>query len=142
MKSYLAKTGEIDRKWILVDASEAPLGRLAVMIANALRGKDEPTYTPHIDAGKFVVVINAAKVVFTGKKGTEKVYESYSGYRSGHKFTTSEELRTKNPERMVREAVWGMMPKGRLGRALYRKLKVYPGAEHPHEAQHPEKISL
>jgi len=142
MKTYLAKTGEVDRKWILVDASEAPVGRLAVIIANALRGKDEPTYTPHIDAGKFVVVVNAAKAVFTGKKNTEKVYESYSGYRSGHKFATAAELRQKDPERMIREAVWGMMPKGRLGRALYRKLKVYPGAEHPHEAQHPEKISL
>lgn len=142
MKTYLAKTGEVDRKWVLVDAAEAPLGRLAVMIANALRGKDEPTYTPHIDAGKFVIVINAADAVFTGKKSADKTYESYSGYRSGHKVVKASEVRSKNPERLIKEAVWGMMPKGRLGRAMFRKLKVYVGSEHPHEAQQPAKITL
>ena len=142
MKTYLAKVGEIERKHLLFDASEAPLGRLAVKVANALRGKDKPTYTPHIDTGNFVIVVNAGKAVLTGNKSTDKTYESYSGYRSGHKIVTADVVREKNPERMVKEAVWGMLPKGRLGRAIYRKLKVYPGLEHPHTAQQPEKVSL
>ncbi len=142
MKTYLAKTGEIEREYVLVDASEAPVGRLAVMIANALRGKDKPTYTPHIDTGAFVVVINAAKAVFTGRKGTEKEYENYSGFSSGHKVVTAKEIRAKNPERFIEDAVWGMMPKGRLGRAQFSKLRVYAGAEHPHTAQQPRKLTL
>lgn len=142
MKTYLAKTGEIERKWVIVDASEAPVGRLAVMIANALRGKDEPTYTPHIDTGKFVVVINASRAVLTGRKNTRKVYASYSGYRSGYKEITADKLRESNPERIIEDAVWGMMPHGRLGRAQFGKLKVYAGGDHPHASQNPEKISL
>lgn len=142
MKTYLAKVGEIERKHLLFDASEAPLGRLAVKVANALRGKDKPTYTPHIDTGNFVIVVNAANVVLTGHKNTNKTYESYSGHRSGHKIVTADVVREKNPERMVKEAVWGMLPKGRLGRSIYRKLKVYPGLEHPHSAQQPEKVSF
>jgi len=141
MKTYLAKTGEIERKHVVFDAASAPLGRLAVKIANALRGKDRPTYTPHIDTGCFVIVINADKAVLTGSKEDTKVYESYSGYRSGHKFALAKDVRVKSPERMVREAVWGMLPKGRLGRAQYAKLKVYAGTEHPHIAQNPEQAN-
>ena len=142
MKTYLAKTGEIEREYILFDASEAPVGRLAVRIANALRGKDKPTYTPHIDTGAFVIVINAGKSVFTGRKGEEKVYVDYTGYRSGYKERTAKELRGHNPERFIKDAVWGMMPHGRLGRAQFSKLKVYAGAEHPHMAQQPREIKM
>lgn len=142
MKTYLAKVGEIERKYVLFDASEASVGRLAVKIANALRGKDKPTYTPHIDTGDFVIVVNAENAVLTGNKSTEKEYESYSGYRGGRKIVTADVVRAKHPERIIKEAVWGMLPKGRLGRAMYRKLKVYPGMEHPHAAQKPVKVSL
>jgi len=142
MKTYLAKTGEIQREHVLFDASEAPVGRLAVRIVNALRGKDKPTYTPHIDTGVFVIVINAEKAVFTGRKSTEKIYVDYSGYRSGYKERTAKEIREKNPERLIEDAVWGMMPHGRLGREQFRKLRVYAGAEHPHTAQQPRKITM
>lgn len=142
MKTYLAKTGELERKYILFDADGLPLGRLAVKIANALRGKDRPTYTPHIDAGNFVIVINASKVLLTGNKEKNKIYQKYTGHRSGLQEITAEKVRERNPERMIEEAVWGMMPKGRLGRALYKKLKVYPGAEHPHAAQKPETVKV
>ncbi|MDD4816782.1 MAG: 50S ribosomal protein L13 [Victivallaceae bacterium] len=142
MKTYLAKTGEIKREHVIVDASEAPVGRLAVLIANALRGKDKPTYTPHIDTGAFVIVINAKKAVFTGRKSTEKQYESFSGYPGGRKVVSAKEVREKNPERIIEEAVWGMMPKGRLGRAQFGKLRVYAGEEHPHTAQQPRKLTL
>ena len=142
MKTYLAKAGEFERKYVLFDAANVPLGRLAVKIANSLRGKDRPTYTPHVDTGSFVIVINAEKVLLTGAKNENKMYESFSGYRSGHKFTKASEIRAKKPELMNREAVWGMLPKGRLGRAQYAKLKVYAGAEHPHAAQNPEPVKL
>ncbi len=142
MKTYLAKTGEIEREYILFDASEAPLGRLAVKIVNALRGKDKPTYTPHIDTGNFVIVINAAKAVLTGKKSMEKMYQTYSGHPSGQKDFTAETMRDKHPERMVKSAVWGMLPKGRLGRSHLRKLKVYAGTDHPHASQNPVKVTL
>ena len=142
MKTYLAKVGEIQPEHILFDASEAPVGRLAVAIANALRGKDKPTYTPHIDTGAFVIVVNASKAVFTGHKNERKVYVDFSGYRSGRTETTAEKVRESNPERIIRDAVWGMMPHGRLGRAQFAKLKVYAGAEHPHTAQNPRKITM
>ena len=142
MKTFLAKAGEIERKYVLFDAANVPLGRLAVKIANSLRGKDRPTYTPHVDTGCFVVVINADKVLLTGNKDENKIYEAYSGYRSGHTFAKAKEVRAKNAERMIREAVWGMLPKGRLGRAQYAKLKVYNGAEHPHAAQNPELVKI
>lgn len=142
MKTYLAKNGEIEREYILFDASEAPVGRLAVKIANALRGKDKPTYTPHVDTGNFVIVINAENAVFTGKKNTDKKYVNFSGYRGGLKEYTADEIRENNPERLIRDAVWGMMPHGRLGRAQFRKLKVYAGSEHPHEAQNPKKVTV
>lgn len=142
MKTYLAKPGELTRRCVVVDASGATLGRLAVKVANALRGKDKPTYTPHVDTGDFVVVINASEVFLTGKKSQNKIYQSYSGHRGGLKEVTAVQVREKNPERMIREAVWGMMPKGRLGRAMFKKLRVYAGAEHRHEAQKPETMSI
>ncbi len=142
MKTYLAKNGEVEQKHLLFDASEAPLGRLAVVVANALRGKDKPTYTPHVDTGDYVVVINAEKAVLTGNKETRKIYQDFSGYRGGQKEYTAEQIRDSKPERLVQDAVWGMMPKGRLGRAQFRKLKVYAGAEHPHAAQNPVKVDL
>ena len=140
MKSYLAKTGEIKRNHILVDADGVVLGRMAVKIVNALRGKDKPTYTPHIDTGAFVIVINAQKVLLTGNKETQKKYQDFSGYRGGLKEYTADQIRAKHPERLVKDAVWGMLPHGRLGRKIFKKLKVYAGAEHPHEAQQPEKL--
>ncbi len=141
MKTYLAKRGEIERKHIVFDAANVPLGRLAVKIANALRGKDQPTYTPHVDTGAIVIVVNADKVLLTGNKEIGKIYQTYTGYRSGLKTARAEEVRAKHPDMLIREAVWGMLPKGRLGRAQYRKLKVYAGAEHPHAAQNPEKAN-
>ncbi len=142
MKTFLAKVGEIDRKYIIFDADGVVAGRLAVRIANALRGKDKPTYTPHIDTGNFVIVVNAAKIKLTGKKEERKIYESYSGFRSGLKKLKASEVRAKKPERIIQDAVWGMLPHGRLGRELFKKLKVYPGAEHPHKAQNPEVAKL
>ena len=142
MKTYLAKKGEIEKRFLLFDASEAPLGRMAVVIANALRGKDQPTYTPHTDTGANVIVINAAKAVLTGKKEEGKIYQTFSGYRGGQKEYTANDIRESHPERLVQRAVWGMLPHGRLGRAQFRKLKVFAGAEHNHEAQKPEKVTL
>ncbi|MFA6567308.1 MAG: 50S ribosomal protein L13 [Victivallales bacterium] len=142
MKSFSAKTGEIERKHILFDANDVVLGRLAVKIADALRGKDKPTYTPHIETGSFVIVINAAKVKLTGKKEDRKIYDHYTGYRSGLKKLTAGEVRKRTPEKLIQDAVWGMLPSGRLGRSLYRNMKVYAGAEHPHKAQNPELVTL
>jgi large subunit ribosomal protein L13 len=142
MKTYLAKKGEIEKRFLLFDASEAPLGRMAVVIANALRGKDQPTYTPHTDTGAHVIVINAAKAVLSGNKEEGKIYQTFSGYRGGQKEYTANDIRESHPERLVQRAVWGMLPHGRLGRAQYRKLKVFAGAEHNHEAQKPEKVTL
>ena len=142
MKTYLAKVGEIERGYLLFDASEAPVGRMAVKIANALRGKDKPTYTPHVDTGAFVIVINAEKAVFTGKKDSRKEYQKYTGYRSGLKITTPEKLRESDPARIIKSAVWGMLPHGRLGRAQFRKLRVYAGPDYPQTAQKPVKVSM
>ena len=142
MKTYLAKVGEIEREHIVFDASEAPVGRLAVKIANALRGKDKPTYTPHVDTGAFVIVINASKAVFTGHKNERKMYADYTGYFGGYKETSAAKVREQHPERLIKDAVWGMMPHGRLGRAQFAKLKVYAGEEHPHTAQNPRKITM
>ena len=140
MKTFLAKVGEIERKSVVYDAADIPVGRLAVKIANALRGKDRPSYTPHVDTGSFVIVINADKAKFTGSKDQNKIYTDYTGYRSGLREKTAAYVREHNPERLIRDAVWGMLPHGRLGRAQYRKLKVYAGAEHPHTAQKPETV--
>ena len=125
----------------MIDANGAVLGRLAVQVADILRGKNKPVYTPHLDAGDFVVVINADKVKVTGKKETDKTFMSYSGWKGGEKFRTVEQVRAKTPERLITHAVRGMIPKNRLGRTLLTKLKVYKGTEHPHEAQMPAKLA-
>jgi large subunit ribosomal protein L13 len=125
----------------VVDANGAVLGRLAVQVANILRGKDKPVYTPHLDAGDFVVVINAEKVVLTGKKETQKKFMSYSGWKGGERYRTVEEVRAKQPEKLITHAVRGMIPKNRLGAVLLTKLKVYKGAEHPHSAQQPKSLA-
>jgi large subunit ribosomal protein L13 len=138
MKTFLPKQGEFEQKWWVVDATDLVLGRLAVKIADTIRGKNKPIFTPHLDCGDFVVVVNAEKVQVTGRKETEKVYQDYSGYMGGRKTRTLDVIRARQPERLIRQAVWGMMPKGRLGRAQFRKLKIYSGPEHPHEAQQPE----
>lgn len=137
MKTYLPKNEPAARKWLMIDADGAVLGRLAVKIADALRGKDKPAFTPHLDTGEFVVVINAGKVRVTGRKETDKTYMTYSGWRSGEKYRTVAQVRAKHPERLIMHAVKGMIPKNRLGRKLLTKLKVYAGPAHPHAAQQP-----
>jgi len=142
MKTYQAKPHEIDRKWFLVDARERTLGRMAAEIAHILRGKHKAEFTPHVDTGDFVVVINADKIHLTGKKWKDKVYYHYSGYPGGIKSITAEKLHAKRPEELVRKAIKGMLPKNPLGRKMFKKLKVYTGEEHPHQAQKPELLSL
>lgn len=142
MKTISAKFEANQRKWILVDAEDRVLGRLATQIAMRLRGKHLPQFTPHVDLGDFVVVINAEKVRLTGNKLDKKVYYRHTGYMGGVKATTARKLNQDHPERMIRLAVWGMLPKNRLGRKLLKKLKIYRGAEHPHEAQEPAKVAL
>ncbi len=141
MKTYLAKKETVQRKHLLFDAAGVPLGRLAVKIADALRGKNKPAFTPHTDTGDFVIVINAKDVVLTGKKEETKIYQDFTGYRGGQKKYTAGEIREKKPERLIKDAVWGMLPHGRLGRTQFKKMKVYAGAEHPHAAQDPELVS-
>ena len=142
MKTYLPKVDLDARKWHLVDASGVVLGRLAAHVANVLRGKNKPIYTPHLDAGDFVVVINAEKVVLTGKKETAKKYMSYSGWKGGERYRTVADVRASQPEKLILHAVKGMIPKNRLGDRLLTKLKVYPGAEHPHRAQQPATLAV
>jgi len=137
MKTYLPKVNLDQRKWHVIDADGAVLGRLAVQVADILRGKNKPVFTEHMDAGDFVVVINAEKVRVTGKKETAKEYMTYSGWRGGEKHFTVADLRAKNPEMLIHRAVRGMVPKNRLGRVLLTKLKVYKGSKHPHDAQQP-----
>ena len=137
MKTYLPKDNLESRKWHVIDADGAILGRLAVKVADALRGKDKPTFTPHLDAGDFVVVINAEKVRLTGNKETAKEFMSYSGWKGGEKYRTVAQVRAAQPERLIEHAVKGMVPKNRLGRQLLTKLKVYAGPAHPHAAQKP-----
>lgn len=139
MKSYIAKPADIDHKWYVIDAEDKTLGKIAAEIAMILRGKKKPIYTPHVDCGDYVVVVNAEKVAVTGKKKKQKIYKSHSGYPGGLKETTLAELRAKKPEEIIRHAVKGMMPKGKLGRQMFKKLKVYAGPEHPHAAQNPEE---
>lgn len=142
MKSYIAKPAGVDRKWYVIDAEGKTLGKLAVEAAMILRGKKKPIYTPHIDTGDYVIVINAEKVCVTGKKESDKIYKHHSGYPGGLKETPLKELRAKQPEEIIRHAVKGMMPKGKLGRQMFKKLKVYAGPEHPHAAQHPEEYTF
>jgi large subunit ribosomal protein L13 len=140
MKSFVAKDPGPNRTWLLVDVADLPLGRVAVKIADALRGKDKPTYTPHVDTGDFVVVINAEKVKLTGNKDDQKIYKRFSGWRGGLKETKASVVRERHPDRMIRQAVRGMMPKNTLNRKAISRLKVYAGAEHPHEAQNPQMV--
>ena len=140
MKTYLPKVNLDQRKWHVIDADGAVLGRLAAQVANILRGKNKPVFTPHLDAGDFVVVINADKVRVTGKKETDKEFMSYSGWRGGEKFRTVAQVRARQPEELIHHAVKGMVPKNRLGRVLLTKLKVYKGSAHPHAAQMPATL--
>jgi len=140
MKTFLPKVNLDQRKWHVIDADGAVLGRLAVQIADLLRGRTKPVYTPHLDAGDFVVVINAEKVRVTGKKETDKVYMTYSGWKGGEKRRTVADVRAKQPEELIHRAVKGMVPRNRLGRVLLTKLKVYQGPDHPHKAQQPASL--
>ena len=140
--TYSAKDSDNEGRWCVVDASGAVLGRLATTIASRLQGKHNPLYTPHADTGDWIVVINADKVMLTGKKWDQKNYYHHSGYVGGLKTTTARELRDKRPEDLVRFAVKGMLPKNKLGRKQFKKLKVYVGAQHPHEAQNPEALEI
>ena len=142
MKTYYAKPGEVEREWLLVDAEDVVLGRLAAQVATILRGKHKPQYTPHVDTGDFVVVINAEKVKVTGAKVTDKEYYHHTGHPGGLKKETLQEAMEKHPERVIEHAVKGMLPKNTLGRAMGMKLKVYAGPDHPHAAQNPRKIEL
>jgi large subunit ribosomal protein L13 len=142
MKTFSAKADQVARKWWIIDAQDQVLGRVAVKAANLLRGKEKPIFTPHVDTGDFVVVINADKVRLTGKKEEQKSYMSFSGFVGGHKSENVRARRARHPELLVEHAVRGMIPHNRLGRATYRKLKVYAGAEHPHAAQQPEPVAL
>src|SRR6266404_1693675 len=141
MKTYLPKVNLNERKWHVVDANGAVLGRLAAQVANILRGKNKPVFTPHLDAGDFVVVINAEKVVVTGKKETDKLFMSYSGWKGGEKYTSVAQIRARHPEKLITHAVRGMVPKNRLGRVLMTKLKVFKDDQHPHAAQKPEPLA-
>ena len=142
MKTFMANAQTVERKWYVVDADGMTLGRLASQVAAILRGKNMPTYTPHCDTGDHVIIINAAKVVLTGKKLDQKIYYHHSGYVGGLKQTKYRKLMAEKPEFAVKHAVLGMLPKGPLGRQMARKLRVYAGAEHEHEAQQPEVLEL
>jgi len=141
MKTYLPKVNLDQRKWHVIDADGAVLGRLAVQVADILRGKNKPVYTAHLDAGDFVIVVNAEKVRLTGKKETDKEYMSYSGWKGGEKYSSVEQVRARHPELLIEHAVKGMIPKNRLGRQLLTKLKVFKGPKHPHEAQQPAVLA-
>lgn len=141
MKTHLPKINLDQRKWHVIDADGAILGRLAVQIADTLRGKNKPTYTPHLDAGDFVVVINAEKVAVTGKKETNKLFMTYSGWKGGERYKSVAQIRARHPEQLITHAVRGMVPKNRLGRVLMTKLKVYKGGAHPHAAQQPAPLA-
>jgi len=142
VKTYVAKPSNIERNWLIVDAKDQRLGRLATRIADNLRGKTKPVYTPHIDTGDFVVVINASRIAVTGRKMDNKIYYRHTGYPGGLKQRTLAEMMKKKPEEVIRLAVKGMLPKNRLGRAQLKKLKIYAGPEHPHAAQNPEEMQL
>jgi large subunit ribosomal protein L13 len=140
--TYSAKKIDIDSRWVVIDANGAILGRLASNVASRLRGKNNPLFTPHVDTGESVIVINAEKILLTGRKLEQKIYYRHSGYTGGLKEITAQKLLEKKPEDIIRFAVKGMLPKNKLGAALYKKLKVYAGDKHPHEAQSPEVIKL
>ena len=141
-KTYVAKPNEVPQKWYVVDATDKTLGRLATQIVTILRGKHKPEYTPHVDVGDFVIVINAEKIRVTGRKLDQKLYYRHSGYPGGLKSTTLRRQLERHPERVIKHAVKGMLPRGPLGRQMFRKLKVYAGPEHPHQAQQPQPLEL
>lgn len=142
MKTFSAKPAEVKRDWYVVDASGKPLGRVATEVARRLRGKHKPEYTPHVDTGDYIIVVNAAQVRVTGNKASDKMYHHHTGYIGNLKSISFEKLMEKSPERAIELAVKGMMPKNPLGRAMYRKLKVYAGADHKHEAQQPQALEI
>jgi len=142
MKTYMAKKGEVERKWYVIDAKDKIVGRLATKIATILRGKHKPVFTPHVDTGDFVIVINADKVRFTGKKLEKKIYYKHTGYIGHLKEITAKEMLQKKPEEIIRLAVKGMLPKNKMRKKLLKKLKIYRGEEHPHQAQKPEKLEI
>jgi len=142
MKSFMAKNNEVEQKWLLVDAEGAVLGRMAAKIAPILMGKTKPTYTPHVDVGDYVIVVNADKVKVTGKKAEQIVYDWYTYYPGGHKVASFAEMMNKKPERVIELAVRRMLPKSTMGRNMLKKLKIYRGPDHQHQAQQPEKIEL
>ncbi len=142
MKTFIAKKEEAERNWVLIDAADKVVGKVAVEIASILRGKTKPVFTPHVDTGDFVVVINADKVKLTGNKLEQKVYYRHSGYMGGIKAASAKDLMTNNPEEILKHAVKGMLPKNSLGKSMFKKLKVYTGSNHPHEAQMPKAINL
>ena len=142
MKTYHAKPHEVEREWLLIDATDLVLGRLSTQVAQILKGKTKPQYTPHVDTGDFVVIINAEKIRLTGNKANTKMYYSHSGFIGGLKEVSYQRMLAKHPERIIEKAVKGMLPKNTLGRAMNRKLKVYAGPNHPHAAQKPRQITL
>ena len=142
MRTYTPKADEIEHRWWVVDATDKPLGRLATELARVLRGKHKPTYTPHLDTGDHVVVVNAEKVVLTGKKADQKTYFRHSGYMGGDKHIPFRRMIERHPERVIELAVKGMLPKNALGRVLRKKLKVYAGTEHPHQGQQPQPLDI
>ncbi len=142
MKSFMAKPGQVEQKWLLVDADGAVLGRIATKLAMILMGKNKPTYTPHVDMGDYVVVVNAEKVQLTGTKAETKTYESYSGYPGGHRYTSYAKVMARKPERIIETAVRKMLPKTQMGRKALSRLKVFCGPEHEHQAQQPQKVQL
>jgi len=142
MKSFVPSEADIQREWYVVDATDKPAGRLAVLIANVLRGRNKPTYTPHVDVGAFVVVLNAEKIKLTGNKEEKKLYQDYTGYSSGRTETKAKDIREKNPERIITQAVKGMLPVNRQSRQIIKRLKVYTGGEHPHAAQQVKELAI
>ena len=142
MKSFMAKKNEVEQKWLLVDADGAILGRMAAKIAPILMGKAKPTYTPHVDTGDYVIVVNAGKIMLTGKKAQMKEYDYYTHHPGGHKYVSFADMLARKPEKVIELAVRRMLPKNRLGRQMLKKMKVYRGPEHEHQAQKPEKIEL
>ncbi len=142
MKTYMARKDQVEQKWLLVDAEGAVLGRMATRIARILMGKNKPTYTPHVDVGDYVVVVNAEKIKLTGNKAEQKVYDWYTGYPGGHKYASFAQMMARKPEFVIETAVRKMLPKNQMGRRALKKLKVYRGPQHEHHAQRPEKVEL
>ncbi|HEY5611582.1 MAG TPA: 50S ribosomal protein L13 [Thermoanaerobaculia bacterium] len=142
MRTYFPKQGDIQPRWYVIDAEGVVLGRLSTAVASIIMGKNKPTYTPFLDTGDHVIILNADKIVLTGKKESDKLYRRHSGYPGGLKERAARFVRVEKPEKMIEEAVWGMLPKNRLGRKMLKKLKVYRGAQHPHVAQRPEPLEL